>query len=273
MPAPTIENTFIEEFEAEVHVAYQRMGSKLRNTIRSKPSLGAKRVYFPKYGTFEAKQKPRHADIEPQNADHSRVYADMADYVAGDYIDNLDELKTNIAERQLAAQGVSGAFGRKIDEIATTVMDGATNTIVHGSTGLTATKINTVYAAFGNNDVPNDGRRFFPVSPEGWLDLLAINAFTQAEYVGYDQLPYRAGMTAKRWLSFMFFEFSGMPIASTTRKTFAYHYSAVGVGYNSEPSVDIDWIAQKRAWLVAGDLSLGGTIIDNTGLYEVQYTE
>ena len=200
MPTPTIDATFIEEFEAEVHVAYQRMGSKLRNTMRSKPA-NSKRVHFPKYGTFTAKQKPRHADIEPENAAHSRVYADIADYVAGDYVDSVDEIKTNLEERQLASQGVSAAFGRKIDEVATTVMDGATNTTVHGSAGLTATKINTVFASFGNNEVPDDGRRFWPVSPEGWIDLLAIAAFTQAEYVGYDQLPYRGGMTAKRWSS------------------------------------------------------------------------
>lgn len=272
MPTPTISATFIEEFEAEVHVAYQRMGSKLRNTLRSKPAKST-RVHFPKYGTFTAKQKPRHADIEPENASHTRVYADIADYVAGDYVDSLDEIKTNLAERQLAAQGVSGAFGRKIDDVITTVLDGATNTTVHGSTGLTTAKINPVFEYFGNNDVPDDGRRFWPVSPAGWVDLLAIAAFTQAEYVGYDQLPYRSGMTAKRWFSFMWFQFSGLPLSSTTRKTFAYHHSAAGIAYNQEPNVDIDWVPQKRSWLIAGDLALGGVIIDNTGLYEVQITE
>lgn len=272
MPAPTIEATFIEEFESEVHVAYQRMGSKLRNTMRSKP-VKSKRVHFPKYGTFEAQQKPRHADISPQNAEHTRVYADPVDYFAGDYIDNVDEIKTNLAERQLASQGIAMAFGRKIDEVATTVMDGATNTTVHGSAGLTAAKINTVFEDFGNNEVPDDGRRFWAVSHAAWVDLLAIDAFTQAEYVGYDQLPYRSGMTAKRWMSFMFFAFSGLPISSTTRKTFAYHYSAIGMAYNEEPQVDIDWIPVKRSWFAGGELALGGVIIDNTGLYEVQITE
>jgi len=272
MSAITIENTFIEQFEAEVHVAYQRMGSKLRNTVRSKEA-NASKVYFPIYGTLAARQKARHADVEAGNASHTRVSADMADYYAADYVDNLDELKTNIAERQLAAEAVAGAFGRKIDEVVTTVMDGATNATASGATGLTTAKINPVFEYFGNQDVPDDGRRFWPVSPAGWVDLLSIAAFTQAEYVGYDQLPYRAGMTAKRWFSFMWFQFSGLPLSGSTRKSFAYHYSAVGVGYNSEPSVDIDWVPTKRATLVAGDLSLGGTIIDNKGLYEVAYDE
>jgi len=35
MATPTIDTSFIEEFESGVHMAYQRMGSKLRNTIRT----------------------------------------------------------------------------------------------------------------------------------------------------------------------------------------------------------------------------------------------
>ena len=30
----TISNAFITQFEAEVHMAYQRMGSKLKNLVR-----------------------------------------------------------------------------------------------------------------------------------------------------------------------------------------------------------------------------------------------
>ena len=35
MATPTISTSFIEEFESGVHMAYQRMGSKLRNTVRT----------------------------------------------------------------------------------------------------------------------------------------------------------------------------------------------------------------------------------------------
>ena len=33
--ANTIDQAFIKQFETEVHMAYQRMGSKLRNTVRT----------------------------------------------------------------------------------------------------------------------------------------------------------------------------------------------------------------------------------------------
>ena len=33
--ATSITTAFIKQFESEVHMAYQRMGSKLRNTVRT----------------------------------------------------------------------------------------------------------------------------------------------------------------------------------------------------------------------------------------------
>ena len=33
--ANTIDVAFIKQFESDVHMAYQRMGSKLRNTVRT----------------------------------------------------------------------------------------------------------------------------------------------------------------------------------------------------------------------------------------------
>lgn len=37
--AVDINDAFVKQFESEVHMAYQRMGSKLRNTVRSKTNV------------------------------------------------------------------------------------------------------------------------------------------------------------------------------------------------------------------------------------------
>jgi hypothetical protein len=39
--ANTIDQAFIKQFETEVHMAYQRMGSKLRNTVRTTNVTGS----------------------------------------------------------------------------------------------------------------------------------------------------------------------------------------------------------------------------------------
>ena len=45
MALNTISTSFIEEFESGVHVAYQRMGSKLRNTVRTRNGVKNKTTF------------------------------------------------------------------------------------------------------------------------------------------------------------------------------------------------------------------------------------
>ena len=48
---------------------------------------------------------------------HTNVEATMSDKYAAEYIDKLDELKTNINERQAVATSAAAALGRKTDEL------------------------------------------------------------------------------------------------------------------------------------------------------------
>jgi len=46
--ATSITNAFITQFEAEVHMAYQRMGSKLKNLVRTVNGVNGNSVNFKK---------------------------------------------------------------------------------------------------------------------------------------------------------------------------------------------------------------------------------
>ena len=98
--ANTIDTAFIKQFESEVHLAYQRMGSKLMNTVRNVSNVAGSVVRFQKIGTGSASTKSRNGMITPMELAHTTVEATLADYYAAEYIDKLDELKTNIDERQ-----------------------------------------------------------------------------------------------------------------------------------------------------------------------------
>jgi hypothetical protein len=215
----SISTAFIRQFESDVHVAYQRMGTKLRNTIRRKVAVQGEDVRFQKYGTGTASTKSRHGDVPLMNVSHTTVDCSMADYYAGEYVDRLDLLKTNIDERNLAAQAGASALGRKTDSLITTAMDTTTSTIAHGSAGMTKAKAHTAFETLGQNDVPDDGNRFWVVDHKQWSDLMDITEFASADYIGSDGLPYQGGMVAKRWHGFMFFAFSGLDVASNIYKT------------------------------------------------------
>ena len=55
----TIDKSFVDHFQADVHQAYQRMGSKLRNTVRVKNSVKGASTVFQKVGKGTATTKAR----------------------------------------------------------------------------------------------------------------------------------------------------------------------------------------------------------------------
>jgi len=271
----SISTAFIKQFESEVHMAYQRMGSKLRNTVRQVNNVTGNQARFQKVGTGSAVSKARHAQVPTMDISHSTVDVTLSDFYAADYVDRLDELKTNIDERQVLSQSAAAALGRKTDQTIIDVLDAGSNSnnIAHGSAGLTLAKSLSVYEAFGEADVPDDGQRYFVVSPAGWADLLSIDQFSRMEYVGEADLPYAGGLTAKRWLGFMWFTHSGLSISGTTRECHAFHRSAVGTAMGSDIRTEINYIPEKVSNLITSYMSLGSVMIDNNGAIKVQITE
>ena len=134
--ANTIDQAFITQFESEVHLAYQRMGSKLRNTVRQASNVTGSTAKFQIIGKGTANTKTRNGDVTGMELAHTNVTATLTDHYAPEYIDKLDELKINIDERQSVAQSSAYALGRKTDELIVAAMDaGANATQVADATG------------------------------------------------------------------------------------------------------------------------------------------
>mgnify|MGYP003133472169 FL=1 len=273
--ATQISNAFIKQFESEVHMAYQRMGSKLKNTVRQTNNVQGNQARFQKVGTGVASTKSRHGEVPTMEITHSTVDVTLSDFYAADMVDKLDELKTNIDERQVLAQSAASALGRKVDQLIIDVLDAGSNSnnVAHGSAALTLAKALTVYEAFGEADVPDDGQRYFVVSPAGWADLLQIDQFSRAEYVGEADLPYAGGMTAKRWLGFLWFTHSGLSVSGTTRDCHAYHSTAVGMASAQDITTEMNYLPEKVSNLITSYFSAGAVMIDNEGAIECQITE
>ena len=264
--ANTIDIAFIKQFESEVHMAYQRMGSKLKNTVRNNNVSGSV-VRFQKIGSGTASTKARNGNVTPMELVHTNVEATMADYYAAEYIDKLDELKTNIDERQAVAKSSAAALGRKTDEIIYDAMDTGANATQLGSAAAAIGKadILTLFETFGAADLPEDGQRYLAMSPAGFADLFNINEFASSDYVGDQNLPFAGGMTMKQFMGFNIFSTS----AITAGKNMAYHTSAVGLGVNSDVKTELNYVPEKVAHLATSMMSMGAIVIDDNGVYEV----
>lgn len=265
--ANTIDTAFITQFETEVHLAYQRMGSKLRNTVRTVSNVQGSTARFQKIGTGSASTKSRNGQVTPMELTHTTVDVSMSDFYAAEFIDKLDELKTNIDERQAVATSAAAALGRKTDELLYTAMDsGANSSQLHDtSSAVEKADILSAFETFGTNNIPEDGGRYIAMHPKGYADLFLITEFASSDFVGDQNLPYAGGMSMKEFLGFKIFSTS----AITAGKNMVYHTSAVGLGIGADVSTELNYVPEKVSHLATSMMSMGAVVIDNNGVYEL----
>lgn len=273
-----IDAVFTKQFQAEVHEAYQRQGSKLRKTVRSKTGVTGSSTFFPKVGKGVAAAKTRHGSVPVMNLEHAQVECVLQDYYAGDWVDRLDELKTNMDEREVIANAGAYALGRKTDELIIAALDTGTREALGTSTGttdadgLTKQKVLLAFEMTGAADVPDDGQRYAVVGWKQWSQLLEIEEFANADYVGADELPWR-GTQGKRWLGALWMPHSGLTKAGLLRYCYFYHRTAIGHAAAAEVQTDVTWHGDRAAHFVSNMMSQGAVLVDTTGVVRMRAKE
>jgi hypothetical protein len=268
-----IEQSFIKQFEADVHLAYQQMGTKLRQTVRSKNGVVGASTTFQKIGKGTASSKSRHGLVPVMNLNHEPVECPLVDYYAGDWVDALDELKVNIDERRVVASAGAYALGRKTDELIINALNKTSVIVEDYHSGLTKDKIIAAIERLNAKDVPDDGRRFGIIGVKQWKDMLAIEEFSSAEYVG-ENLPMLSGTETKKWMGVVWILHNGLPnFNDTERDCFIYHSSAVGHACGQEVKSDISWHGERAAHFVSNSMSQGACLIDPAGIIRIQCGE
>lgn len=271
----TIDQAFIKQFEREVHEAYQRQGSKLRNTVRTISNVNGSSAIFQRVGQGAASTKSTHGLVPVMSLNHSNVEVILEDYYAGDWIDRLDELKINIDERQVIANAGANALGRKTDELIISALEGAsTNIIADDNTGMTKDKLLEAFETFGGADVPDDGQRYCVVGWKQWSELLSIDEFVNADYIGAENLPFASITQAKMFLGTIFVPHSGLPIDENgVRDCFWYHKTAVGHASAADVETDVTWHGDRAAHFVNSMMSQGAGLIDENGVITIKSDE
>ncbi|MDX6748789.1 phage capsid protein [Geminicoccaceae bacterium 1502E] len=267
-----IDQAFTKQFEREVHEAYQRQGSKLRATVRTKTGVRGSSTVFQKVGKGAAVNKSRHGPVPVMNVEFSTVEVSLSDYYTGEWIDGLDELKTNIDERQVLANAGAFALGRKTDELIFDAMAKTPHAAGTDADGLTKQKVLEAFEQLGGKDVPDDGQRYAVIGWRQWSDLLALPEFANSEFVGDDQLPWR-GTQAKEWLGTIWIPHSGIKPSNGVSTCYWYHKSAIGHAVGQEVQSDVTWHGDRAAHFIANSMSQGAALIDETGVVKMPCRE
>ena len=282
----SIDTSFITSYEAKVHEVFQRQGSYLKDAVRVKDNVVGSTAVFQKIGKGTATTKARHGTITPMNQTHTAPSVTLADFYAGDWVDKLDEAKTNINERDALASGGAMALGRKVDDQITTALDATTQTVitltVTSKAAILASAIEFAEAAW-DNDVPNDGQVYAVVTSRCWSQLMTIDQFQRAEYVSAEGMSLMKGPMVgkgkwKDWMGIKWKMQTGLPGAGTaTAKCFIWHKMAIGyavaqaagnIAGQEAVAADITWHGDRAAHFVNHMMSGNALLIDDTGVIE-----
>ena len=273
MTSTAIDASFIKHFEAEVHNAYQQQGSKLKKTVRFKDNITGTSTTFQVIGAQTANQKSsRNAQLTPAAVTHAPVECTLSDWYAGQWVDKMDELKVGHDERQVLATAGAYALGRKTDALIITALSSASQTAGTSSEALTKERILAAFKTLNENEVPDDGDRFALVGPAQWNQLLTLEEFSNANYVGNEH-PMLSGSESRKWMGINWIMHTGLPTsgsgASATTTCFIYHKSAVGLAAGQDITTDITWHGDYAAHYVNNMMSQGACLIDPKGVVKM----
>lgn len=280
----SITTAFITEYEARVKHEFQRMGTVILQAVRWRKNVVGQTASFNTVGTGAATTKARHGTITPMNASHTAPSVTLVDFYAGDWVDALDEAKTNIDERNIIAKTGAMTLGRKIDNQIFTVMDASNGGTVTWT--LTTEKnvrkalidmVSQLYKA----DVPNDGDLFGALSAQQWAFAMTVEEFKNSDYVTSTGLPFTQGAPVaryKEWMGVKWTMHTGVPSAgSAGAKPFVWHKSAVAYASGKHPKnfanrgavvADITWHGDRAAHFVNHMMSGQAVVIEANGITE-----
>ena len=267
---------FKTEFDALVKPYYQG-ASILAGKVRTRANVNAKTYRFPKMGKGIASLRIPQTDVIPMNVTHSYADATLVDWDASDYsaVEDLDKLAFD--EKRELVMSVSKAIGRRLDQIVVNAMDtSAYATQVATSVGGTNTSLNVekimrAKRLLDANGVPMDGRVIL-------INAAALeNALLETE-IGSSDFNVVKALAVGELNKFAGFEFimmedraneGGIPISTTTRNCFAFHRDAVGLAMTGGVRSSVDWIPEKKSWLITSAVTAGAVTIDTDGVIDV----
>jgi len=280
----SITTSFITDYEADVHLIFQRFGTMILNAVRWKRDVVGSTAVFQTIAAGTATTKARHGTITPMNQTHSAPSATLADFYAGDWVDALDEAKINIDERMALARSGAAALGRKIDDQLFTTMTATTQSTITWTVTTSNNIRNGMLAmveALYANDVPNDGQLYGAMTSQQWAFAMTVQEFARADWVGPNGLPFTEGAPIGRWKEYMGVKWTmhtGLPNAGVANaEPFVWHKMAVGYASGKHPKnfanrgeivADITWHGDRAAHFINHMMSGGSILIDDTGVIQ-----
>jgi hypothetical protein len=276
---------FVNQFQNNITMLYQQLGSKLRGKVQEKSTNGEYEYFERLARTAAVKKTVRHGDTPQINSQHSRRRGQMSDYEWADLIDKVDEVRMLINPTSAYAQSAAYALGRAYDQevIAAFTADSqsgksgtvvapfpSSQVIVHGSTGLTLTKLRAAKTIFNANDVPM-GMMHMAISAEAVEDLLSDTTITSADF---NTIKTLIAGEINTFMGFTFTMINLLPLEGTTRTCYAWHMDSMGALVGADINTRVSERDDKSySTQVYASGTFGAVRIQDEGVVAIEITE
>ncbi len=266
----SVDQSFVKQFEREFHLQFQKKITNLRGFVRVKSGVVGESTTVQKIGSAGTMvSKARHGIVPAADVDHTPVLITLQDKYAAEDVDKLDELKVMHDERAAMIASLTASAKRQVDDFVTVAMDGTSTAVGGASAAMSLTKALAAFKTIGENSAIEGGNMYSAVSFHAWAQMLGIDSFANADYVGPDRIPFpTGGMGGRQWLGALWFPMNGLPISGDDRSCFYWNSNAVCLAIGADESTDIWWNGERQAHRITVSLSMGAAVVDVLGVGE-----
>ena len=288
-----LRNLAIEAYRATAEAAFQS-GSKLRDRVMVISGVEAEKQRFPVIGVTDANQRQSGADVTPTNVGNAKPEADLTPDEAFDYLDRQDTALTNVDAMRGYGMSHGKAVSRQFDaKIVAALAVAYANSQAYKHPGMTA--VNNVNVASGGKfDAAAISAiaealmewDFDPTMEEVTLVYPASRFSDMAEETKFASMDYMQGTGAPGVTKTgRFEEIYGMkPIFIGNKgrragkgklqdnRAWAFCRRAVGLAVGTTERMGVvEWVPQKRSWLVGAECNSGAVKIQEAGVVQVTF--
>ena len=270
----TLSTVAVQEFDAMVKHAYQGMGI-LKPSVTVRNNVVGDQYKFRRMTKGLANQKSTADLVTPMDVDHEFKTAILQNWNAPEYTDIFDAAEVNFDEKQELATTIAGALGRRGDQLIIDAMDASTpltTDVAEGGTNLTIAKLIAAQVELRDQGV-NSSALHGAIEANGLGGLLNDEKASSSDYQNVKALV-QGDINTLCGFNIHVIETrteGGLTEAANIVDAWFYAQDAVGLAIGIDMKTDIDWIAERTAWLTNGIMKAGSVVRDEGGLVKVQY--
>lgn len=272
----------IQQFDDMVKHAPQGMGM-LQPHFRTKSGVVGDAYKFPKMGKGTATARIPQTDVVPMNISHSRVSASLTDWNAPEYTDVFNQATNNVQEQKELAYVISGALGRRKDQLILDALDAASTSLTvsddigGSSTNLNTAKFRKAKQLLDKGGVSKTDRKAVIHAN----NLYGLLGDSDANTIDKNAIKMLVDGEIAKWLGFEVLvmedrDEGGLPVATSIRTTYFCHggqMGCLGLAIGIDQRTEVNYIPEKTSWLANGLLKAGAVAIDATEIVEVSCNE